>query len=90
MHPESSNAGLAHGAVKRARGRPVVTAFKDPCLGAPLSGVLLLLPHEYVAGDATTTIKKKKYRTEQERTVCPVGYFPKKQWVFVVKETWYP
>lgn len=32
------------GRQERAQGRPVVTAFQDLCLGAPLSGVLLLLP----------------------------------------------
>lgn len=56
----------------RARGRPVATAFQDLCLGAPLSHVLLLLPLECVAGDATTN------RTEQEGTASPLGRYPKK------------
>lgn len=68
----------------------MVTAFQDLCLGAPLSDVLLLLPLECVVRDTTTTIKKKKNGTEQEGTASPVGHFPKKRQVIVIKETQYP
>lgn len=39
------------------------------CLGAPLSGGLLLSSLECVVGDAT------KHRTEQEGTASPLGHF---------------
>lgn len=67
-----SQRALMFGRVKRAGGHPVVTAFQDLCLGAPLSDVFLLLPLERVAGDTT------KNRTQQEGTTSPVGHFPKK------------
>lgn len=48
----------------RARGHPVVTAFQDLCLGAPLSDVLLLLPLECVVGDST--------KKQGDNSECPL------------------
>lgn len=70
---------LNGGRVKSARVRPVVTAFQDLCLGAPLSDLLLW-----------ETQQKKQNRTEQDGTASPMGHSAKKWQVFVVKETWYP
>lgn len=41
------------------RGCPVVTAFQDLCLGAPIVWRAILLPLECVEGDATKTQNKK-------------------------------
>lgn len=58
---------LNGGRVKRARVRPVVTAFQDLCLGAPLSDLLLW-----------ETQQKKQNRTEQDGTASPMGHSAKK------------
>lgn len=52
---------------KRARGRPMVSPFRDLCLCAQLSDLLPLLPLRCVAGDAT------KNRTEPDGTERPLS-----------------
>lgn len=63
----------------------MVTAFQDLCLGALLSGVLLLLPLERVAGHST----KKTGRNRKEQQVLWVT-FPKSEVSFFVVKEMYP